>query len=146
MTTRALDRRHRAPATWWNDRWAWRGALAAGPAGALAAILHALAVERAPLEQALVAYLVGAMVAAGLGCLLLGPLGGSVATYRHRRGARYPDLAGDVYPDEPAPPEDVYPVEQAPFHDRTPVRELPEPAPPHASEVTDGGDRVRSGT
>lgn len=75
-----------ATATWWSDRWAWRGALAAAPAGALAAILHALLVQRTGVEEALVAYAVGAMAAAGIGCLIGGVLGGANAAVRKRRG------------------------------------------------------------
>lgn len=79
----ALDRL--AAANWWSDRWAWRGALAAAPAGALAAILHALIMQRLGVEESLVAYAVGAMAAAGIGCLIGGALGGAHAAVRARR-------------------------------------------------------------
>lgn len=81
----ALDRLSRA--TWWSDRWAWRGALVAAPAGALAAILHALLVQRLGVEESLVAYAAGAMAAAGIGCLVGGALGGANAAVRKRRHA-----------------------------------------------------------
>jgi len=77
-----------APCPWWSDRWAWRGALAAGPLGALVAILYALIVLRMSPTESLLAYLLGAAVASGIGCLLLGPLGASVETIRHRRRTR----------------------------------------------------------
>jgi hypothetical protein len=85
----AIERmRARARRTaWWSDRWAWRGALAAAPLGALAAILHALLVLRTGWEEALVLYAIGAMVAAGIGCLLGGPLGGAVQSLRDSRSA-----------------------------------------------------------
>ena len=85
------------PSRWWDDRWAWRGAFAAAPFGALAAILVALGVFRASYGDALLAYLLGAAVAAGVGCLLGGPLGGALHA-RRSRPARQPD----PYPDEPA--------------------------------------------
>jgi hypothetical protein len=111
----------RAPATWWSDRWAWRGALGAAPLGALVAILHALLVQRAPFDEALVAYLIGAMVAAGIGCVVLGPLGGTVATHRFRREQRLSALVDDdVYPDEVHPGE-VHGAEQRS------AAEIPEP-------------------
>jgi hypothetical protein len=71
-------------APWWSDRWAWRGALAAAPLGALAAILHALVERPTDWVAALLAYLVGAMVAAGIGCLLGGPLGAAGVALRQR--------------------------------------------------------------
>jgi hypothetical protein len=71
----------------WSDRWAWRGALAAAPLGALAAILHALLVLRTGWAEALVLYVIGALTAAGIGCLLGGPLGGA-AEARRRRSAQ----------------------------------------------------------
>lgn len=81
---------------WWDDRWAWRGALAAAPFGALAAVLHALLVLRTSFGEALVLYAIGALVAAGVGCLLAGPLGGTACAVRQWRAARlaapYPDL------------------------------------------------------
>lgn len=73
------------PASWWSDRWAWRGAVAAAPFGALLLIVHALLVLRAPFDQALLAYGVGALLAAGLGFLLMGPLGGAIEASRRRR-------------------------------------------------------------
>lgn len=73
---------------WWSDRWAWRGAIASAPAGALAAILHALAVVRAGWADALLAYGLGAMVAAGIGCLLGGPLGAAGQALRDSRNRR----------------------------------------------------------
>jgi hypothetical protein len=69
---------------WWNDRWAWRGAFAFAPLGALAAILHALVVLRVGFGEALTAYGVGALVAAGIGCLLGGPLGAAGCALRER--------------------------------------------------------------
>lgn len=70
--------------SWWNDRWAWRGTFAAAPLGALAAILHALVVLRVGFGDALVAYGVGALAAAGIGCLLGGPLGAAGCALRER--------------------------------------------------------------
>jgi ABC-type uncharacterized transport system permease subunit len=96
MTTTDPSCRH-AGTSWWNDRWAWRGALAAAPLGALLAILHALVVLRTGVEQALGAYVVGALVAAGIGCLLGGPLGAVGTGLRHRRC---------IARDEPAPTRD----------------------------------------
>lgn len=89
--------RHDGTCTWWDDRWAWRGALVAAPAGALAAILHALLVLRASFGEALVLYVVGALVASGIGCLVAGPLGGTACAVRQWRASRrapepYPDL------------------------------------------------------
>ena len=81
---------HRTAPSWWNDRWAWRGALAAAPLGALVAILHALTVLRVGVEAALVAYVVGAMAAAGIGCLLAGALGAAWTGLKHRRCAVAP--------------------------------------------------------
>lgn len=94
------------PCTWWSDRWAWRGALGAAPLGALAAILYALIVLRMEATDALLAYLLGAALASGVGCLLLGSLGGSVETIRHRlrtRDSGYDgEAAGDDTDHEPA--------------------------------------------
>jgi hypothetical protein len=70
---------------WWSDRWAWRGALAAAPAGALIAILYALLVLRLPPADALLAYGLGALVASGIGCLLAGTLGAAGAGLQHSR-------------------------------------------------------------
>lgn len=86
MTATDPTCRHSGP-SWWSDRWAWRGALAAAPIGALLAILHALVAERGGVEQALVAYVVGALAAAGIGCLLGGALGAVGTGLRHRRCA-----------------------------------------------------------
>ena len=77
-----------APCTWWSDRWAWRGALGAAPMGALVAILYALVVLRTSPTDALMAYALGAGLAGGVGCLLLGPLGASIETVRHGRRLR----------------------------------------------------------
>lgn len=76
---------HTTADLWWNDRWAWRGALACAPLGALFAILYALAVLRLGVVDALWAYLLGAAVASGIGCLLGGLLGGAANGWRHRR-------------------------------------------------------------
>ena len=89
-----------APCTWWSDRWAWRGALGAAPFGALAAILYALIVLRTPPVEALMAYALGAALASGVGCLLLGSLGGSVETIRHRLRTRADAADDDAH--EPA--------------------------------------------
>lgn len=72
----------------WDDRTAWRGAIAAAPVGALAAILHALLVLRLPPVDALVHYLIGAMVASGIGCLLAGILGGALNARRTGASSR----------------------------------------------------------
>ncbi|MFP5220217.1 MAG: hypothetical protein ACLGIG_10885 [Actinomycetes bacterium] len=94
--------------TWWDDRWAWRGALAAAPLGALAAILHALLVERTSFGEALVLYAVGALVASGIGCLVAGPLGGTANAVRRWRAVRRPDPYPDLEPAETqAQPADV---------------------------------------
>ncbi|HVM29133.1 MAG TPA: hypothetical protein VM433_15855 [Mycobacteriales bacterium] len=108
-----MDTDARVPSpTWWSDRWAWRGALAAAPLGALGAILYALATVGFEPGSALLAYLLGAAVAAGIGCLLGGPVGVVVDGVRSRRagrsratrasaeaGVELPD--GGVYPSEP---------------------------------------------
>jgi hypothetical protein len=86
--------------TWWSDRWAWRGAFALAPLGALGAILHALLVERASVGDALLAYALGAMVAAGIGCVLGGPLGAFCVAFRAR--FRPADEADEAAPAEPA--------------------------------------------
>jgi hypothetical protein len=93
-----------APCTWWSDRWAWRGALGAAPLGALVAILYALVVLRTSPTDALMAYALGAAMAGGVGCLLLGPLGASIETVRHRRRQRAAaaDPADDLALVEPA--------------------------------------------
>ena len=90
---------------WWSDRWAWRGALVAGPLAALGTILYALLVVRASPVDALVAYAIGGAVGAGIGCLLAGPLGGAVTGFRSSR-ARAAGPSGD---DEILPDDDVYP-------------------------------------
>lgn len=102
----AIDRiKARAGRTaWWSDRWAWRGALAAAPLGALAAILHALLVLRTGWAEALVLYLIGALVAAGIGCLLGGPLGGAAQALKDSRSAGEPDSGSVEVPGQPAPP------------------------------------------
>jgi ABC-type uncharacterized transport system permease subunit len=85
---------------WWSDTWAWRGALAAAPLGALAAILHALVVLRAGWSESLTAYGVGALLAAGVGCLLGGPLGAAGRGLRRHLGT--------VSVVEPTPEEAAY--------------------------------------
>lgn len=92
---------------WWSDRWAWRGTLAAAPLGALGAIVYSLVVLRLPPVPALLAYGLGAALAAGVGCLLAGPLGGAAVALRRRREERRSDredasvvLDLDPYPDE----------------------------------------------
>jgi hypothetical protein len=74
-----------------------------GPFGALAAILHALLVLRAGYGDALLAYALGALVAAGIGCLLGGSLGAFCVGARQslaRRGLDGDDEAPvDPYPD-----------------------------------------------
>lgn len=99
-----MTRSHRtegpaAPNRWWSDKWAWRGAIAAAPLGALLAIVYALVVLRLAPTEALLAYLLGAAVASGIGCVLAGPLGAAVETLRYQRGWSEDD---DAYPDEPA--------------------------------------------
>lgn len=74
---------HRTTDFVWNDRWAWRGALSFAPLGALAAILYALLVLRLTPVGSLWAYLLGAAVASGIGCLLGGTLGGFANGVRH---------------------------------------------------------------
>lgn len=94
--TEDLSTPHRPASRWWNDRWAWRGALAAGPLGALAAILHALIVLRAGPPEALIAYAVGGLVAAGIGALLAGPLGAAGTAFRHRHCTPAPAAEAEV--------------------------------------------------
>lgn len=98
----AIQRIHaRAGRTaWWSDKWAWRGAFGAAPVGALGAILYALLVQRVGWSEALTAYGIGALVAAGIGCLLLGPLGAAGQALRGR-------LVGDEV-DAPTPEEAAY--------------------------------------
>lgn len=105
MTTSHRTADPAAPNRWWSDKWAWRGAIAAAPLGALVAILYALAVLRLAPAEALLAYLLGAAVASGIGCVLAGPLGASIETLRYRRGLLQDD---DVYPDEDAEPYAAY--------------------------------------
>ncbi|HWH27700.1 MAG TPA: hypothetical protein VNU26_01855 [Mycobacteriales bacterium] len=84
--------------TWWDDRWAWRGALAAAPFGALAVVLHALLVLRTSFGEALVLYAVGALAASGVGCLVAGPLGGTACAVRRWRASRRPEPYPDLEP------------------------------------------------
>lgn len=87
---------HRTADFVWNDRWAWRGALAFAPLGALLAILYALLVLRLTPVDSLWAYLLGAAVASGIGCLLGGTLGGVANGARHRRCSREQAAAADA--------------------------------------------------
>jgi hypothetical protein len=128
------------PARWWDDRWAWRGAIAAAPLGALAGILNALLVERTGFAEALFAYGLWAAVAAGIGCLLLGPLGGTANAVRMRRAERAGRHDADLEADPEADLE--HDLEHDPEHDAVQltledasVIDLPEPrrAPAHAA-------------
>lgn len=115
-----------APCTWWSDRWAWRGALGAAPLGALAAILYALIVLRMAPTEALLAYLLGAALASGVGCLLLGSLGASVETVRHRLRTR-----SDAADDTAHEPAHAAPVGQTDAAD-APAEEHDDARPAHA--------------
>lgn len=81
---------HRTTDFVWDDRCAWRGALALAPVGALLAILYALLLLRMTPVESLWAYLLGAAVASGIGCVLGGTLGGVATAVRHRRCAEQP--------------------------------------------------------
>jgi hypothetical protein len=87
---------------WWSDRWAWRGAVAAAPLGALAALLFALVELRAAVSVVLLSYALGAAVAAGAGCLLGGPIGAAVeASRRDRRRDGGVDVVLDLVHEQP---------------------------------------------
>lgn len=96
MDTIARIQERAGRSAWWSDTWAWRGAIAAAPLGALVAILHALVVLRAAPAEALVAYVVGGLTAAGVGCLLAGPLGAAGLALRDRRRPPTPPVRGDL--------------------------------------------------
>jgi hypothetical protein len=126
-------------ARWWSDRWAWRAAIAAAPAGALVAIVHALLVLRASVSEALVAYVVGAMLASGIACVLAGPLGGAVtaARLRRRRTTATAFADADVYPDEDRAAGDVG-SDAVPTDDRRHPSAGPGTARGHRLDPADG--------